>query len=144
MPLYYHTGDIFTAETQVLVNPVNCVGGMGKGLALQFKQRYPEMFKVYRWQCQHDEISIGHPLLYQQSLPWILNFPTKTHWRLPSQLSYIEAGLVALLPLCDQHDIKSIAFPKLGVGEGGLSWEEVKPLMESYLSQLNAEVLLYE
>jgi O-acetyl-ADP-ribose deacetylase (regulator of RNase III) len=139
----YTTGDIFTSPTQVIVNPVNCRGVMGAGLALAFKQRYPEMFAAYVQECQSDRLCIGQPTLYRASQPWILNFPTKDHWRNPAKLEYIEQGLQFFATNYRQMGITSIAFPKLGAGLGKLSWDEVRLLMESYLEPLECDVTIY-
>jgi O-acetyl-ADP-ribose deacetylase (regulator of RNase III) len=137
----YVTGDIFGAEVQVLVNPVNTVGVMGKGLARQFKQRYPAMFEQYRRMCQQGEFTVGDLWLYEGV---VLNFPTKTHWRKPSELAYIEAGLVTFQAEYEALGIESIAFPALGCGHGGLGFDtQVRPLMEAYLSPLSIEVAIY-
>ena len=131
----YSTGDIFDAPSDILVCPVNTVGVMGKGLALQFKWRYPLMFQSYRVACRNNTLRIGRPWLWESR---VLCFPTKRHWREPSHIAIIESGL---RHMCVEG---SIAFPRLGCGLGGLDWKDVKPLMESYLSQLQAEVLIYE
>src|SRR5579859_6919210 len=91
--IQYDKGDIFKSKAQTIVNPVNCEGYMGKGLALAFKERYPDMFVVYQTECRTGKLRIGKPTLYSNSTPWILNFPTMNHWRDPSKLEYIEEGL---------------------------------------------------
>src|SRR5258708_633752 len=91
--IQYLKGDIFNAEAQTIVNPVNCKGIMGAGLALAFKKRYPDMFSVYQQECRDGHLQIGQSTIYKNSTPWILNFPTKDHWRLSSKLEYIEEGL---------------------------------------------------
>ena len=139
----YQKGDIFESHAQVIVNTVNCKGAMGRGLALSFKERYPAMFAVYQQECKSGKLRIGRPTLYQGSTPWILNFPTKYHWRLPSKLEYIEKGLEFLVANYKKAGIKSIAFPKLGTQNGKLSWDEVGPLMAKYLSQLDIDVYIY-
>lgn len=139
----YVKGDIFTSNAQVIVNTVNCKGVMGKGLALAFKQRYPDMFLAYQQDCQVGKLSIGRPTLYPKSTPWILNFPTKNHWRFPSKLEYLEKGLVFLAQNYKKTGITSIAFPKLGAQNGQLSWDEVGPLMAQYLSLLEIDVYVY-
>lgn len=141
--IHYQRGNIFDSKAHVIVNTVNCDGYMGKGLALAFKQRYPAMFSVYQQECKTDKLRIGRPTLYQESIPWILNFPTKYHWRLPSKLEYLEKGLEFLLANYKKAGIKSIAFPKLGTQNGKLSWDEVGPLMAKYLSQLDIDVYIY-
>lgn len=139
----YVKGDIFTSNAQVIVNTVNCKGVMGKGLALAFKKKYPDMFTAYLQDCQAGKLSIGRPTLYPKSTPWILNFPTKNHWRFPSKLEYLEKGLTFLAQNYKKAGITSIAFPKLGAQNGQLSWEDVGPLMAQYLSQLDIDVYVY-
>ena len=141
--IHYLTGDIFTSNAQVIVNPVNCKGHMGRGLALIFKQRYPEMFAVYRQECDTGQLRIGHPTLYRDSTPWILNFPTKDDWRLPSKLEYIETSLHYFVDNYKRASITSIAFPKLGTLNGKLSWDKVGPLMAQYLDVLDIDVYIY-
>ena len=139
----YQKGDIFDSKAQVIVNTVNCKGVMGKGLALAFKQRYPAMFPVYQQECKTGKLRIGKPALYKQSTPWILNFPTKNDWKLPSKLEYLEKGLEYLVGNYKKAGIKSIAFPKLGAQNGKLSWDDVGPLMARYLSQVDIDVYIY-
>src|SRR5438067_13688642 len=141
--IHYQIGDIFDAQTHVIVNTVNCKGVMGKGLALAFKQKYPAMFPVYRQECKTGKLRIGRPSLYKQSTPWILNFPTKNHWKPPSKIEYLEKGLEYFVANYKKTGIKSIAFPKLGAQNGKLSWDEVGPLMVKYLSQLDIDVYIY-
>lgn len=140
---YIVDGDLFRASEQVIVNPVNCRGIMGAGLALAFKQRYPKMFLVYKQQCESGELRIGQPWLYTASQPWILNFPTKDHYRQPSRLIYIQQGLDYLIANYQQQGIESIAFPKLGCGKGGLSWDEVGPMMAQILAHLPILTTIY-
>lgn len=141
--IHYVKGDIFTSNAQVIVNTVNCKGVMGKGLALAFKQRYPDMFTAYQQDCQVGKLSIGRPTLYPKSTPWILNFPTKNHWRSPSKLEYLEKGLAFFSQKYKKAGITSIAFPKLGTQNGHLSWDDVGPLMAQYLSQLEIDVYVH-
>jgi O-acetyl-ADP-ribose deacetylase (regulator of RNase III) len=141
--IQYQKGDIFDSKAQVIVNTVNCEGVMGKGLALAFKERYPAMFAVYQQDCKAGKLRIGRPTLYKASTPWILNFPTKDHWRPPSKLEYLEKGLEYLVAYYQKAGIQSIAFPKLGAQNGKLSWDDVGPLMAKYLSQLNIDVYIY-
>lgn len=141
--IHYVKGDIFASNAQVIVNTVNCKGVMGKGLALTFKQKYPAMFAAYEHDCQTGKLKIGRPTLYTKSSPWILNFPTKNHWRFPSKLEYLEKGLTFLAQNYKKAGITSIAFPKLGAQNGHLSWEDVGPLMAKYLSQLDIDVYVY-
>lgn len=140
----YKSGDIFTSDMQTLVNPVNTVGVMGKGLAKQFKIRFPSMFEAYKAACGNHTLGIGDLHLYRADDKWILNFPTKAHWRAQSKLEYIEAGFTRFSEIYQQGEITSIAFPMLGCGLGGLDWKaEVKPLMEQYLKDLNIPVEIY-
>lgn len=141
--IQYVKADIFTSKAQTIVNPVNCKGHMGKGLALAFKERYPDMFLVYQAECRMGKLRIGKPTLYSHSTPWILNFPTKNHWRDPSKLEYIEEGLQFVVAKYKQLGITSIAFPKLGAGLGALSWDDVGPVMAEYLSLLDIDVYIY-
>lgn len=116
---------------------------MGKGLALAFKQRYPDMFLAYQQACTEGKIQIGKPTLYTQSSPWILNFPTKDHWKAASKIAYIEQGLIYFAHHYQEYLITSIAFPKLGTGLGGLPWEKVGPLMAQCLGNLAIESHIY-
>lgn len=141
--LHYRKGNIFDAHTQVIVNTVNCQGIMGKGLALAFKQKYPAMFSSYQKDCKTGKLHIGRPTLYQESDPWILNFPTKDSWRANSKIEYLEKGLEYFVANYQKVGIKSIAFPKLGAQNGKLSWNEVGPLMAKYLGQLDIDVYIY-
>jgi O-acetyl-ADP-ribose deacetylase (regulator of RNase III) len=140
----YVSGNLFHSPAQVLVNTVNCVGVMGKGLALEFKQRYPEMFANYVARCERFEVKPGVPYLWENDEVQVLNFPTKRHWRENSQLADIEAGLQYLAKNYSTMGIATIAMPPLGCGLGGLLWSQVKPLIEKYLSDLPLEVFVYE
>ncbi|MFI9506878.1 macro domain-containing protein [Nocardia sp. NPDC052566] len=128
-------GDLLTAEAEALVNTVNCVGVMGKGIALQFKRRYPNMFDEYKQACDRGEVQIGRMLVIPtgqlEGAKFIINFPTKKHWRSPSKLSYIDDGLVDLLRVIDELGIKTIAIPPLGAGNGGLDWPDVESRLVS-------------
>ena len=139
-------GDIFKSEAECIVNPVNCIGVMGKGLALKFKKKYNKMFIDYVMRCREGQVKTGQPYLYKAEGRLILNFPTKQHWRDPSKLEYIEAGLKYFARNYRTWEITSIAFPKLGCGCGGLDWEkDVKPLMYKYLGDFeDITVYLYE
>jgi O-acetyl-ADP-ribose deacetylase (regulator of RNase III) len=143
MAVLYECGDIFTAPTHTVVNTVNTKGVMGKGLALQFKQRFPQMYHDYRQRCQRGEVRVGRPYLYTGSHPWILNFPTKDHWRYPSRLEWIRDGLKWFVAHYREWGVESIAFPQLGTDLGGLSWNEVQPLMHAALDPLDIEVRIY-
>lgn len=140
----YVRTNIFESRADVLVNTVNTVGVMGKGLAKEFKRIYPEMFESYQKFCEDGRLSVGKLQLYKTNNKWILNFPTKANWRSPSKLAYIEQGLQKFVTHYERLGIKSIAFPMLGCGNGGLSWEdEVKPLMEEYLKTLPIDIFIH-
>lgn len=139
----YIEGDIFNSPAQVIVNTVNTVGVMGKGLALSFKNKYPQMFESYKKVCDKKLLKTGKLLLYYSPDHWILSFPTKEHWRNPSRLEYIEAGLIKFTNCYAQKNITSIAFPKLGCGNGELNWDDVKPIMEKYLKPLPIDIYIY-
>ncbi|MFZ0545628.1 MAG: macro domain-containing protein, partial [Candidatus Promineifilaceae bacterium] len=142
--ILYVSGDLFQSPAQVLVNTVNTVGVMGKGIALDFKRLYPEMFEKYQKLCEAGKFSIGMLWLYKSPNKWILNFPTKKHWRQPSHIGYIEAGLKKFVDTYDKMGIHSIAFPPLGCGNGQLDFaSQVRPLMEQYLRNLPIEVFIY-
>lgn len=141
--IQYQYGDIFESKAQVIVNTVNCKGVMGKGLALAFKQRYPEMFLIYRQECKTGKLRIGRPTLYRKSTPWILNFPTKDNWKANSKIEYLEKGLEYFVSSYKEAGITSIAFPKLGAQNGKLSWDEVGPLMAKYLADLDIDIYIY-
>ncbi len=147
--LKYLTGNIFDSDAQALINTVNTVGVMGKGIALQFKKAYPNNFKEYYEACKRKEIQIGKLFVTKDTNlnsgeKLIINFPTKTDWRKPSEYSYIEAGLENLIKIISQHKIKSIAIPPLGAGNGGLKWEKVKKIIEQKLNDLHTEIIVYE
>jgi len=140
----YVAGDLFRSPAKVLVNTVNTVGVMGKGIAKDFKAIYPEMFREYQKLCEEKKIDIGKLYLYRSPHKWVLNFPTKKHWRQPSHPIYIEAGLRSFNEIYSAYGISSIAFPQLGCGHGELSWEtQVRPLMERYLGLLPIEVFIH-
>ena len=137
-------GNIFESPAKTLVNTVNCVGVMGKGIAQEFKKRYPAMFEEYAQMCEAKAVRPGVPYLYSDLYgASILNFPTKDHWRSPSWLSYITAGLQWFRDNYEGLGITSIAFPPLGCGNGGLSWELVGPLMYSMLADLPIDIEIY-
>lgn len=140
----YVSGDLFQSHAKVLVNPVNTAGVMGKGLALAFKKRYPAMYESHRERCKSGQLEIGQLWLFKAKNKWVLNFPTKKHWRNPSKAAYIEAGLQTFAQTYETLGIDSVAFPRLGCGAGELDWErQVKPLMAHYLATLPIEVLVY-
>jgi|GEM_PF-5356437 len=137
--------NLLLSRLQTLVNTVNCVGVMGKGIALEFKKRYPEMFQDYAKKCARKEVQLGEPYLYRESFfRFIVNFPTKGHWQEKSQLESIEKGLQSLVEHVEEWKITSLAIPPLGCGNGGLDWTVVKPLMFRSLSQLSIPVDIYE
>lgn len=140
----YVEQNIFESPAQVIVNTVNTVGVMGKGIAKDFKKYYPEMFKEYQRYCEIGALEVGKLWLYKTPNKWVLNFPTKKHWRNPSRLDYIESGLKKFVDTYKEKGIKSISFPQLGVGNGGLNWErQVKPLMEKYLEDLPIDIFIH-
>lgn len=146
MPIKHIKGNIFNSNCQTIVNTVNCVGVMGKGIALVHKLRYPEMYLEYREHCKNKLIKIGSLWLYtkQGNAPWILSFPTKNHWKYPSKIEWIEQGLQKFVETYDKKCITSIAFPLLGTHNGGLDSNQVKRLMDEYLSICSIEIEIYE
>ncbi|MFD3970822.1 type II toxin-antitoxin system antitoxin DNA ADP-ribosyl glycohydrolase DarG [Streptomyces sp. DT24] len=141
-------GNLLDAEVDALVNTVNTVGVMGKGVALQFKQAFPENFKAYKAACDRKELVLGDILIYDShrlgDQRYIVNFPTKGHWRSRSRLQDIESGLKSLVSIISDYHITSIAIPALGCGNGGLQWDEVRSLIYRHLSDLEGvRVLLY-
>ena len=139
----YIEGDIFKSPAQVIVNTVNTVGVMGKGIALEFKKRYPDMFQAYRDICDRRKLKTGSLMLYYEPDHWVLLFPTKENWRNPSRMEYIEAGLAKFCRTYAEKGITSVAFPKLGCGNGELNWSEVQPVMEKYLKDLPIDIYIY-
>lgn len=144
----YKTGNILEANTDAIVNTVNTVGVMGKGIALQFKREYPENFKAYKVAVERGDVQTGKVFIYSHSLiekpRYIINFPTKQHWRSPSKISWINEGLQDLRKRIPELGINSIAIPPLGCGQGGLNWSLVKPLIISAMKNLDIDVVLYE
>jgi uncharacterized protein YwgA/O-acetyl-ADP-ribose deacetylase (regulator of RNase III) len=137
-------GDMFASDAQTLVNTVNTVGVMGKGVALEFKKRFPDMFEDYVDRCSRGEVRLGEPYLYRRLLPpFVLNFPTKDHWRSVSKLSDIVAGLEFLEQHHEDWGITSLAVPPLGCGHGGLEWRVVGPELYRQLARLRIPVVLY-
>jgi O-acetyl-ADP-ribose deacetylase (regulator of RNase III) len=140
----YVKGNLFTSPAKVLTNTVNTVGVMGKGIAKTAKEIYPEMFRRYQELCERKQLTVGTLWLYKTPHKWILNFPTKAHWRQPSKPEYIEAGLKKFVMIYASQGITSIAFPRLGCGNGELDWETVvQPLMVAYLDKLPIDVFVY-
>lgn len=137
-------GDLFESGAQTLVNTVNTVGVMGKGVALEFRKRFPSMYEDYRGRCARGEVHLGRPYLYRTpSTPWILNFPTKEHWRSVSRLDAIEQGLRYLEQHYQEWGITSLAVPPLGCGNGQLEWRVVGPVLYRHLQRLDVPVKLY-
>ncbi|HNU12533.1 MAG TPA: macro domain-containing protein [Rubrivivax sp.] len=146
----YRSGDILRSEAEALVNTVNCVGVMGRGVALQFKNAFPENFKAYAAACKREQVQPGRMFVFEtgQLTPprYIINFPTKRHWRGKSRIEDIDAGLAALVAEIRARGIRSIALPPLGSGLGGLDWQvEVRPRIEAALRPLDdVQVIVYE
>jgi O-acetyl-ADP-ribose deacetylase (regulator of RNase III) len=146
--LEYGSGDLLAADVDALVNTVNCVGVMGKGLALQFKRQYPDNYQQYRSACERNEVRLGQMFVVELDAmagpQYIVNFPTKDHWKSKSRLEDIESGLRDLVRAIDECGITSIAIPPLGAGNGGLAWKDVEPLIVHALGELpDVKVVLY-
>ena len=140
----YVKANIFESPANVLVNTINTVGVMGKGIAKDFKTIYPDMFKLYQKLCEEKKFTIGKIWIYKSSNKWILNFPTKDTWRKPSKIEYIEKSLKTFVNSYSKIGITSIAFPPLGCGNGELNWDlQVRPLMEKYLNDLPINIFIY-
>jgi len=145
----YKTGDIFKEEAEAIVNTVNCVGVMGRGIALQFKKRFPKNFKDYSLACKKEEVIPGKMFVHETGLlmypKYVINFPTKRHWRGASRMEDIDSGLDGLVETVKKLQIKSIALPPLGCGLGGLNWDDVKNKIEHALAELtDVEVIVFE
>jgi len=140
--LTFNKGNLLTADAEALVNTVNEVGVMGKGIALMFREAYPENNREYELACKRREVRVGHMLVTENKAhwgpKWIVNFPTKKHWRQPSKVEWIRDGLQDLLATIIRLDIKSIAIPPLGCGNGGLDWSEVRNLIADILGPLKS------
>lgn len=138
-------GNIFDSERHTIVNAVNCVGVMGAGIALEYRLRYPDMFEKYEKFCESKLLDIGKLWLYKpESGPWILNFPTKKHWKYPTKEEYLRKGLSKFVSEYKDKGIKSIAFPMLGADKGGLGQDKSIMLLQEYLSELDIEVDVYQ
>ena len=142
-------GDLLKQNAEALVNAVNCVGVMGRGIALQFRKAFPENFKIYEAACKRGEVKPGEMLVFdthQVTNPrYIINFPTKRHWRDQSRITDIESGLEALVEEVHDRGISSIAVPALGCGLGGLKWSEVRPRIEKAFAKVpDVQVWLFE
>ncbi len=144
----YKTGDMLAAPVEALVNTVNTVGVMGKGIALQFKERFPENYKAYVAAVKRGEVVVGSMLVTtlnrMDQLRYLINFPTKQHWKSPSKLDFIQEGLRDLRRTLLDLEIRSVALPPLGCGNGGLDWAMVKPMIEAALSDLDVDIQVYE
>lgn len=145
----YVQGDILDADAEALVNTVNSVGVMGRGIALQFKRAYPANFKAYAAACKRGEVQPGRMFVFDTgeltNPRYIVNFPTKVHWRGKSRIEHIESGLEALIEEIKTREIKSIAIPPLGSGLGGLNWTAVRPLIERAMAEVpGVDVAVYE
>lgn len=142
--LTYRRTSVMDSPAQTLVNTVNCVGVMGKGIAKAFKDRYPAMFTAYKRICDQNLLEPGKLWLWQGPDHSVLNFPTKVHWRNPSQIEWIELGLKKFVDSYQSRGIISISFPRLGCGNGGLDWDDVRPLMERYLAPLPIDIYIHD
>ncbi len=145
----YKTGDLFKEDCAAIVNTVNCVGVMGRGIALQFKKKYPENFKLYAAACKRKEVQPGEMFVFETGRlvnpRFIVNFPTKRHWRGKSRIEDIEAGLLALAHEIYERNICSIALPPLGAGLGGLNWPQVRKQIDKALGNLkNVDIVVFE
>jgi O-acetyl-ADP-ribose deacetylase (regulator of RNase III) len=142
--LIYRRTSLLESTAQTLVNTVNCVGVMGKGIAKDFKEREPEMFAAYKKICDQKLLSPGKLWLWKGANSWILNFPTKQHWRYPSKITWIESGLKKFVGSYEALGITEISFPRLGCGNGGLKWDDVRPVMERYLKALPIQIYVHD
>lgn len=144
MSLRILKGNIFTSECQTLVNTVNCVGVMGAGIALEFRLRYPKMYSQYVEFCNQKAIDVGKLWIYKSTKKWILNFPTKKHWKAPSKPEYLKQGLQKFLSTYQEKKISSIAFPVLGSNHGGIPQETSLEIMEYYLKNCSIPIEIYQ
>lgn len=146
--IHYTKGNILESPAMALVNTVNLVGVMGKGIALQFKTQFPDNDKLYKKACKTGDIAIGKLFVTTQSTIFgaklIINFPTKNDWRKPSEYSFIQAGLQDLIRVIEQYHITSIAIPPLGAGNGGLNWVKVREMIEQALANIDVDITVYE
>ena len=138
------SGNIFTSQCQTIVNTVNCVGVMGAGIALECRLRYPTMYQQYSALCNEGKISIGTLWIYKANERWILNFPTKQHWKYPTKEEYLHAGLRKFMDTYETKGIESIAFPVLGGQNGGLDAGRSVEIMESYLRRCPIKIEIYQ
>jgi O-acetyl-ADP-ribose deacetylase (regulator of RNase III) len=142
------TGNFFDYDADIRVNTVNCVGVMGAGVALMYKKKFPTMFKEYYKACKENKVKPGAPHIWMDinlvSSLTIINFPTKIHWKNPSEYEYIEKGLIWLRKFLLDKNNSTVTLPALGCGHGGLDWEKVKSMIEEYLGDINARILVFE
>lgn len=141
--LKFVTGDFFDYKADIRINTVNCVGVMGTGVALAFKNKFPKMYKEYRSLCKRQKIDPSHPHVWREKDLIIINLPTKIDWRNPSEYSYIEENLVWLRNYLLKKEDLVITLPALGCGHGKLSWKKVKEMIEDYLDDLSVEILVF-
>lgn len=143
-------GNLLESGAEAVVNTVNTVGVMGKGIALMFKEAFPENYKAYVAACNNKELEVGRVFVTERKdlvggPRWIVNFPTKRHWRNPSKIEWVSEGLDSLKNFIISHEIRSIALPPLGSGNGGLDWRLVRPIIEEALGQLdNVDIVVFE
>lgn len=142
--IHFLSTSLLQSDAQTVVNTVNTVGVMGKGLAEHFRKANPDMFKVYKRLCEQGLLDVGKLWLWKGSRPWVLNFPTKKHWRQPSRLEYVQAGLEKFRLGYEAQGIREISFPRLGCGNGGLDWDIVRPLMERCLGDLPISIYIHD
>ena len=140
--IHYIDGTVFNTDAMAIVNTINCTGVMNAGIALEYSLRYPEMFNDYEEKCKNKLLKVGNVDYYHDKDVIIVNFPTKWHFKYPSQLPWIESGLQDFVKTFKQHNITSVAFPKLGTLNGKLSWRDVQALMEKYLGDLPIDVYI--
>ncbi len=144
--LKFVTGDLLQSEADALVNTVNCEGYMGKGIAYQFKKRFPEMNADYVKKCKANELTTGKLHCFKTGNKLIINFPTKDKWREKSKMEYITSGLDELIKVIREYNISSVAIPPLGCGNGGLDWNEVRPEIIRKLEKISekTDIFIYE
>lgn len=147
--MHFLKGNLLDANVEAVVNAVNTVGVMGKGIALMFKERFPKNYREYVAASKIGAIQIGKMFVSATDElagpKWVINFPTKKHWRNPTKIEWVREGLLELNKVIRDKNIKSIAIPALGCGNGGLNWSDVRPLIQEYLGDLtDVEILVYE
>ncbi|MBM7578532.1 type II toxin-antitoxin system antitoxin DNA ADP-ribosyl glycohydrolase DarG [Jeotgalibacillus terrae] len=145
--IIFKSGNLLEDSAEAYVNTVNTVGVMGKGIALQFKQAFPQVYKEYEKDCRKGLVQTGHMHVVKldglTNPKYVINFPTKQHWKSPSKIEYIQSGLIDLIRVIQELNIRSIALPPLGCGNGGLDWKKVLPEIEAAFNNTNVEVHLY-